>query len=81
MSNRQYTVRSVPPKLDTALRRRARKTGKSLNEVLIESLAVGAGVSPDANFDDLDWFIGNKSLGASFTDEIDWLDAAPKEVQ
>jgi hypothetical protein len=31
--------------LDTALRRRAREQGKSLNEVAIEALASGAGVS------------------------------------
>ncbi len=77
----QYTIRSIPPKLDTTLRRRAQKTGKSLNEVLIEVLAIGAGVSPDANFDDLDWFVGNKSLDESFSEAIDWLDAAPKEMR
>jgi hypothetical protein len=64
-----------------ALRRRAQKSGKSLNEVLIETLAIGAGVSPDTNFNDLDWFVGNKSLGASFDQAIDWLDTVPKEIQ
>jgi len=41
----QYTIRKVPDTLDTALRRRAREQGKSLNEVTIEALARGAGVS------------------------------------
>jgi hypothetical protein len=81
MSSNQYTIRSIPPKLDAALRRRAQKSGKSLNEVLVETLAIGAGVSPDTNFNDLDWFIGNKSLDKSFSQAIDWLDAAPKEIQ
>ncbi|HXP47901.1 MAG TPA: hypothetical protein VN810_11545 [Terriglobales bacterium] len=44
----QYTIRKVPDTLDTALRRRAREQGKSLNEVTIEALARGAGVSGDA---------------------------------
>ena len=41
----QYTLRKVPPFLDAALRRRAREQGKSLNEVAIEALARGAGLS------------------------------------
>lgn len=41
----QYTIRKVPNSLDAVLRRRAREQGKSLNEVAIEALARGAGVS------------------------------------
>jgi plasmid stability protein len=41
----QYTIRNVPDHLDDALRRRAREQGKSLNDVAIEALAQGAGVS------------------------------------
>ena len=41
----QYTIRNVPDALDEALRRVARERGKSLNEVAIEALARGAGVT------------------------------------
>jgi hypothetical protein len=41
----QYTIRNVPAALDEALRRTARERRKSLNEVAIEALARGAGVS------------------------------------
>ena len=41
----QYTIRKVPDSLDRALRRAARGRGKSLNEVAIEALARGAGVT------------------------------------
>ena len=41
----QYTIRKVPQPVDAALRRRAREQGKSLNEVAIEALARGAGIS------------------------------------
>lgn len=41
----QYTLRNVPGTLDEALRRAAREQGKSLNEVAIEALARGAGVT------------------------------------
>ncbi len=43
----QYSIRKVPNSLDAALRRRAREEGKSLNEVAIEALARGTGVSGD----------------------------------
>ena len=41
----QYTIRNVPGMLDEALRRVARERGKSLNEVAIEALARGAGIT------------------------------------
>ena len=41
----QYTIRNVPDTLDEALRRAARERGKSLNEIAIEALARGAGIS------------------------------------
>ena len=41
----QYTIRNVPGTLDQALRRAAREQGKSLNEVAIDALARGAGVT------------------------------------
>ncbi|HEY5805961.1 MAG TPA: hypothetical protein VIS56_01075 [Candidatus Saccharimonadales bacterium] len=81
MSSLQYTIRSIPPKLDSALRRRAQKTGKSLNEVVIDALAKGTGIEPKANFSDLDWFIGSKSLNTSFNEAQDWLDSAPKDIK
>ena len=41
----QYTIRNVPDYLDAALRGAARAQDKSLNEVTIEALARGAGLS------------------------------------
>ena len=41
----QYTIRNIPNILDAALRRVARERGKSLNEVAIEALARGAGIT------------------------------------
>jgi hypothetical protein len=37
-------MRRVPPALDTAIRQRARREGKSLNEVALSALAAGLGV-------------------------------------
>ena len=41
----QYTLRNVPAFLDRVLRRRAREKGASLNDVVLEALARGAGVT------------------------------------
>ena len=80
MNSIQYTIRSIPTKLDPALRRESQATGKSLNEVVVATLEKGAGISPDASFDDLNWFIGNKSLSSSFEDDMEWLNSVPKEI-
>lgn len=37
----QYTIRSIPPHVDRALRERSTREGKSLNEVAIEALERG----------------------------------------
>jgi hypothetical protein len=56
----QYTLRKVPPEVDKALRRKARKEGKSLNEIAIEALSRGAGVDALAvKNHDLDFAFGS----------------------
>jgi hypothetical protein len=41
----QYTIRRIPPAVDTALRQRARAAGKSLNEAAVEALTEGSGMA------------------------------------
>jgi plasmid stability protein len=41
----QYTIRNIPQSLDAALRKVAREQGKSLNEVAVQALAKGTGVT------------------------------------
>jgi len=41
----QYTIRGIPPAIDSALRARARAAGKSLNAAAVAALAEGAGVA------------------------------------
>ena len=40
----QYTVRRIPRALDKALRERAKREGKSLNEITVEVIADGLGL-------------------------------------
>ncbi len=80
MNSIQYTIRSIPPKLDQALRKRSKKTGKSLNEVVIEALTKGAGITPDATFNDLGWFVGSMQTDSKFDESISWLDSLPRDI-
>jgi hypothetical protein len=41
----QYTIRGIPAAVDSALRERARSSGKSLNEAAVDALVEGSGVS------------------------------------
>ena len=41
----QYTLRNIPKSVDALLRRRAREEGKSLNEVAVDALMRGLGLS------------------------------------
>lgn len=44
----QYTIRNVPETVDSALRRAAQTQGKSLNEIAIEALTRGAGLTGES---------------------------------
>jgi hypothetical protein len=55
----QYTVRSVPERIDRVLRQKARQERKSLNQVALEALATGSGVSETTvEYHDLDALAG-----------------------
>lgn len=56
----QYTIRNVPPRLDRALRQRAKQLSKSLNDVAIEAMTLGAGVAhAPMEQNDLDFLFGS----------------------
>ena len=80
MNSTQYTIRSIPPKVDQALRKRSQKTGKSLNEVAVEALTKGAGLVDGSTFNDLDWFVGSMLVDPRFDEAIDWLNSLPQDI-
>ena len=53
----QYTIRGVPDQVDRALRARAKKENKSLNQIAAEALAEAAGAHAQ-RYTDLDDLIG-----------------------
>jgi len=54
----QFTVRSVPSRVEKALRRKAATSGKSLNKILVEALSREAGVVQEVVYRDLDTLAG-----------------------
>lgn len=44
MSCMQYTIRNISPQLDHALKARAKRAGKSVNEIALEALAQSVGL-------------------------------------
>ncbi len=69
-TSRQYTIRNVPEHVDLILRRRAKESGKSFNQVALEALAAGAGDSPRPKRDFSEIF------GTLPMDEAELIDAA-----
>ncbi|MBK9260509.1 MAG: hypothetical protein IPM54_11845 [Polyangiaceae bacterium] len=56
----QYTLRNVPPGVDRALRQRAKQLSRSLNDVAIEALMRGAGITHEPiEQHDLDFLFGS----------------------
>jgi hypothetical protein len=67
----QYTLRNVPRPVDAALRRKAKKEDKSLNEAALEALKAGAGVAEEpVQFHDLDALAGTWREDAAFDQAI-----------
>lgn len=58
-ARRQYTIRSVPAAVDAVLREKAKRQGKSLNQVALDALSSGAGVQAQSRYCDLDGFFGS----------------------
>lgn len=57
----QYTLRNIPPALDKTLRKRAKMTGKSLNQIVLDDLATHNHLphnTKESMSEMLGWFIG-----------------------
>lgn len=59
MKSVQYTIRNVPDPVNRYLRKRARLSGKSLNQVIIDELSEKVAAPAAKAGTALDWFIGS----------------------
>jgi len=77
----QYTIRNVPEYLDAALRNTARQQGKSLNDVTVQALVRGAGLSEvPRRKRDLGDLAGSWQKDAAFDEALADQDAVDEEM-
>lgn len=77
----QYTIRNMPEPVDRYLRRRAKQTGKSLNQTIIDELSERAGVvkdgKPQTLLESLSWFLGS-GMDQETLDALEEMDREDK---
>lgn len=77
----QYTVRGVPAKVDSALRRKAREEGTSLNQAALDALAHGLGLDGDKPvYHDLDDLAGTWVEDPEFDEAIRQIDSVDPDL-
>lgn len=59
MKTIQYTIRNIPEPVNSYLRKKARLSGKSLNQVVIDELSEKVAPPSASVGTALDWFIGS----------------------
>ena len=81
MNKIQYTIRSVPLQLDKVLKKRAKQSGKSFNQTVIETLsqqAFGSPKVPETNiFEEL---FGAATLDKDFDEAIEQMSQIDEEL-
>lgn len=69
--SKQYTIRSIPDAIDSALRRLAKQESKSINAVAVEALARGLQLDAAAiEHTDLDSLVGSWQEDAAFDQAV-----------
>lgn len=66
----QYTVRNIPEPVDRYLRKRAKISGQSLNQVIVDELSEKVGKPGESLLESLDWFIGSDDGSMCEVDEF-----------
>ena len=62
MNTTQYTIRSIPKKLDAFLRRQSHLSGKSLNQTVLDYIEQATKLDMQDDGDNFDWLIGAGTL-------------------
>jgi len=72
----QYTLQGIPKRVDEALRRKARQQGVSLNQVAVEAITRGLGLSEERVLHrDLDDLAGTWVEDPAFDEAVSEMDA------
>jgi hypothetical protein len=79
METTQYTIRAVPKKLDTFLRRQAQLHGKSLNQTVLDYIVQATKLDLQEDSDDFSWLIGANTLDSDSLQAIAELKQTDKQ--
>jgi len=78
---KQYTVRDIPLRVDEALRRKAKREGRSLNQVAVEALTLAAGLAEQPpTYHDLDDLAGTWVADPEFDAALEAQDQIDPEL-
>jgi hypothetical protein len=81
MSEIQYTIRGIPPRLNKKIREIAAREGKSLNETVLEVMRTGAGLSETpVRYTDLDELAGTWVDDPEFDRALEEMDKIDPEL-
>jgi hypothetical protein len=77
----QYTLRGIPPRVDEALRRKAKEQGVSLNRAAVQAITHGLGLSEEKPvYHDLDDLAGTWVDDPAFDEAIRRMDSVNPEL-
>lgn len=76
----QYTIRNIPQPVDRYLRKRAKMSGKSLNQVVLDELSEIAGLGAKTTKDSLDWFYGSNTIDDAVFKALETEERIQKEL-
>lgn len=70
MQTIQYTIRNIPKPVDQVIRKRAKASGKSFNQTVVDLLIAEVGVTVDQQDSSFSWLKGSMQLDSSYHDAI-----------
>ncbi len=81
MSNIQYTIRNIPVPLDRVIRKRAKRSGESFNQTVVNILAMQIfGSTHIIEDDNFDWLYNINTLDDSFDEAIKEISKIDKKI-
>ncbi len=77
----QYTVRNIPPEVDKVIKKRAKQSGKSFNQTVVDLLSMQTlGTVDPAVDENFDWLFSQKTIDAAFDEAIDQLSQVDEKL-
>lgn len=71
MSKIQYTIRNIPPVVDQVIHKRAKQSGKSFNQTVVDLLTLQTfGTTEPPKDQNFDFLFGKGTLDAAFDEAI-----------